>query len=458
MGEFERLATRLRQPFFSWYTVLWRGLEAHLAGDLDRMAECAEEVGRLAVLGGSRNATVLSTVQGAWPFIERGRAEAAMERLLTAFGDLPELAGDGGSLVRLFHGQPPNVAAAALPLLPQMLASLPVDKEWLPNLAAATGGLWERGTGDPVAKLLYDVLAPWAGLFFIDGIGAACLGSVELALAQLATLREEYDAAVGHFDRALDANTAIGAPLAVANTQRIKAAMLARRGGPEDDSARRSLLEEALVFYRGAGIAERVVELEALLEAGAPIRTEPVEAATGVFRRSGTFWTITWRGRTVTMPAVKGMADLAVLLARPDRETHVLDLVGVPAAHRSDLGEVIDAPARDAYRARLAELDERIAEAELIGDSGASEIAATEREFLLAELGAAYGLGGRARRAGDPAERARTTVTSRVRDAITRIDAELPELGRHLRASVRTGIYCVYSPETPTVWETRPTS
>ena len=59
---------------------------------------------------------------------------------------------------------------------------------------------------------------------------------------------------------------------------------------------------------------------------------------------------------------------------------------------------------------------------------------------------------------GDPAERARTTVTSRVRDAIARIDAELPELGRHLRASVRTGIYCVYAPETPTTWETRPTT
>ena len=49
-------------------------------------------------------------------------------------------------------------------------------------------------------------------------------------------------------------------------------------------------------------------------------------------------------------------------------------------------------------------------------------------------------------------------MTSRVRDAIGRIDAELPELGRHLRASVRTGTYCVYAPETPTTWETRPTT
>ncbi|MEO7351173.1 MAG: hypothetical protein ABIW17_04665, partial [Marmoricola sp.] len=81
IGEFERLATRLRQPFFSWYAVLWRGLEAHLVGDLAEMAACAEEVGRLGELGGSRNATVLSSVQAVWPVIERGLAEEAMARL-----------------------------------------------------------------------------------------------------------------------------------------------------------------------------------------------------------------------------------------------------------------------------------------------------------------------------------------------------------------------------------------
>jgi hypothetical protein len=282
---------------------------------------------------------------------------------------------------------------------------------------------------------------------------------VELALGQLATLRKEYDVAAGHFDRALVANTAIEAPLAVANTQRAYAAMLSRRGRAVEQGRRRSLLQDALAFYRRAAITERVAEVEAVLDSGAKSATEPPAVpATGTFRRSGTFWMVTWRGREATLPAVKGMVDLAVLLAQPDRETHVLDLVGAPTAARSDLGEVLDDTARDAYRARLAELDERLREAEATGDAAASESAATEREFLLAELGAAYGLGGRARRAGDPAERARTTVTSRIRDAIARIETELPELGRHLRASVRTGIYCVYAPETPTLWETHPTS
>ena len=171
----------MRQPFFSWYAVLWRGLEAHLAGDLDTMASCAAEVGRLAELGGSRNATVLSAVQGIWPLIERGQATEAMAQLVSAFGELPELAGDGGSLVRLFHGQPAEMRTAALPLLPEMLENLPVDKEWLPNLAGVVGGFWQQGIGGEPARLLYDVLTPWADLFLVDGIGAAFIGSVELA-------------------------------------------------------------------------------------------------------------------------------------------------------------------------------------------------------------------------------------------------------------------------------------
>jgi hypothetical protein len=155
------------------------------------------------------------------------------------------------------------------------------------------------------------------------------------------------------------------------------------------------------------------------------------------------------------------MADLARLLAQPDREVHVLDLVGAGSGavpRQGDLGEVLDDRARAAYRRRLADLDEQIADAEADGDADAAARATEERGFLVAELTGAYGLGGRPRRAGDPAERARTTVTSRIRDAVARIEKEHPELGRHLRASVRTGTFCSYSPERPVSWEVVPTS
>ena len=76
----------------------------------------------------------------------------------------------------------------------------------------------------------------------------------------------------------------------------------------------------------------------------------------------------------------------------------------------------------------------------------------SEREALLAELSATTGLGGRPRTAGSPAERMRKAVTYRIRHAISRVADVHPELGRHLRASVRTGTWCSYTPEHRVDW------
>jgi len=83
--------------------------------------------------------------------------------------------------------------------------------------------------------------------------------------------------------------------------------------------------------------------------------------------------------------------------------------------------------------------------------SSAARIAA-KRDALVEALTQAYGLGGRVRRTGSAAERARTAVTARIKDAIRRIGDVHPELGRHLTRSVRTGTFCVYDPDQPTRW------
>jgi hypothetical protein len=71
----------------------------------------------------------------------------------------------------------------------------------------------------------------------------------------------------------------------------------------------------------------------------------------------------------------------------------------------------------------------------------------TELDLLLDELRRAVGLGGRDRPHGSGAERARVNVARSLRRAISAIEASLPELGAHLRVSVRTGRYCAYQPE-----------
>ena len=73
--------------------------------------------------------------------------------------------------------------------------------------------------------------------------------------------------------------------------------------------------------------------------------------------------------------------------------------------------------------------------------------------MIESELAAAFGLAGRARRTGDDVERARKAVSNRIRDAIRRVEAQHPRLGRHLAASVKTGAWCAYRPEVPVRWQ-----
>lgn len=117
-----------------------------------------------------------------------------------------------------------------------------------------------------------------------------------------------------------------------------------------------------------------------------------------------------------------------------------------------DLGPVADDQARRAYRNRLRALDDDVETARTLNDIVALERAEQERDALVTALSRLYGLGGRPRRAGDPAERARTTVTSRIRDAIAHLATVDPALGRHLDNSIRTGRTCSYQPEMPVEW------
>lgn len=173
------------------------------------------------------------------------------------------------------------------------------------------------------------------------------------------------------------------------------------------------------------------------------------------FTLTGAIWTVTFAGRTVRLPASLGLRDLATLLARPGREVHSVELLEA-AVEQPDTGEVLDAPARRGYEARIVELQGELTEAEELGDRGRAEAARLELDLLVEQLAAARGLGGRPRRSGGTTERARTAVTWRIRSAITRIDAVHPDLGRHLRTAVRTGLWCSYRPERPVAWELRP--
>jgi hypothetical protein len=173
-----------------------------------------------------------------------------------------------------------------------------------------------------------------------------------------------------------------------------------------------------------------------------------------VFTLAGDLWEVVFAGRTATVRSSKGMADLGRLLASPGREIHCLELVGA-TTDESSTGAVIDATARRQYEERIRELQAEIDEADAAHDHARAERAQVEFDAIVDHLTSALGLGGRVRdAAGSTVERARSTVTQRLRTTIKRLASAHPELGRHLAASVRTGIYCSYQPEHPTGWRT----
>ncbi|CCG02250.1 hypothetical protein [Blastococcus saxobsidens] len=159
-----------------------------------------------------------------------------------------------------------------------------------------------------------------------------------------------------------------------------------------------------------------------------------------MFRLDGDVRTIAFAGRAVALRDLKGMRYLARLLAAPDREFHVLDLVGGEigevARSGADLGPVLDGQARAAYKRRLAEIDEDMDEATAVGDDVRLGLARADRDYLIRELAGAFGLGGRNRIAGSPSERTRASVTRSLRYALSRIAEHHPAMADHLERTV----------------------
>ena len=174
--EFGRLAERLGQPQYAWYVPLWRGVAAHLAGDLDTVARCADEVSAYAGPADSRNAHVLGVVHAAGPSSSAVRTPSSWPRSCGPSANGSSWRPTAATWSRAVPRQPPDLRARAVRHLPRVLAALPKDKEWLPNLHNASEGLLERDLRGEPAALLYAALAPYPDLFFVDGIGAGADG------------------------------------------------------------------------------------------------------------------------------------------------------------------------------------------------------------------------------------------------------------------------------------------
>jgi hypothetical protein len=177
----------------------------------------------------------------------------------------------------------------------------------------------------------------------------------------------------------------------------------------------------------------------------------PRSAARVSVRRQGLRWELTLGEWTAQVRDSRGMQYLAVLTANADQDILAATLVSglmsgdwdgnAPSAPQP----VLDDVARRHYRQRLSNLAEAIEDSQ--ADAQRRDALTRERDWLLHELAAGAGLGGRAKAFITNEERARVAVGKAIRRAIDHIGRIAPAIGNHLRQRVRTGRYCVYLPD-----------
>lgn len=415
-----------------------------------------------------------------WPLTElgtirlrRGNLDGAEEAFLAAHERAWEPQ-PGFALLRLAQGDVDAAAAMIHDALERPLG-MPF-KERPPFGALRRAPLLD--TQVEIASVADDDATARAAARELDSIAEtydspALLASAGLATGRVALIDDDVHAAVEHLEHAAAAWVEIGAPYEAAVARTVLGE--AHRRGGNDVCARLEWQTARAVFER-LGSRLWADRLEILLGDGdgptavgapAPVRGTP---SANVFRSDGNVRTVCFDGDTVLLSDLKGMRYLARMLGEPGREFHVLDLVAVEhgsaagdarvpdldgVTRGGDAGFVLDDEARAAYRRRLVEIDDDIAEATRMNDPERRALAEADREYLVAELARATGLGGRRRRAGSTSERARSSVTRTLRYALDRIAEHHPTLGAHLEQTVQTGTYCVYRPDprVPITWD-----
>jgi len=115
------------------------------------------------------------------------------------------------------------------------------------------------------AALLYNMLNPFAERLLTLAINVVCLGSIAHWLGLLAGTLRQWDAAVEHFEAAIETNARVGARPYLARSQHEYARMLIERNESGDKEKAQQLLTEAATTYRDLGMPTFLEDAEELL-------------------------------------------------------------------------------------------------------------------------------------------------------------------------------------------------
>jgi hypothetical protein len=325
------------------------------------------------------------------------------------------------------------------------LDDLPRSSSWL----AAMCGVIEAAAlldDKATAARAYELLLPYAHLPVIASLGVACFGVAQHPLGVASLCEGKVDRAVGHFRAAIDGNTALGHWPATTLSKARLCQTLAVRGDRADVEEAGRLFKES-----SADAAEQGMVLPAMTPPTKGLGRPPCAAVAACTRR-GLRWRVELGNRSVMVNDSVGIRHLATLMANPGVEVPAIDLTRMggsrssPAPPESIPQQLLDPEALRQFRSRLSLIREEIDEAEAVGNLERAAALRVDADWLVEELQAHTGLGGRARNFSDDRERARIAVGKAIRRALDRISSADAVVGDELRAATQTGMQCCYRP------------
>lgn len=479
-----RLAEELRQPYHLFYSTAFRAMRALLAGRFvegEQWLQQTRAYGQRAQIEAESELAYGIQMFTLWSLrgrrVELEKAWEHFERLIQQIPDLLSLQIARAELATAL-GQEGEARRIYLPLAEKNFVDL------TPNLSLLSSAMSLARVcvflGDVArAPVLYRLLQPYAECCIIIGPAIGCLGSVSLYLGLLATLLRRWEEARTHLEAAVQQNVRLGARPLVAHTRYEYARMLLTRGRAPHHPHARGLLEEALATTQELGmegLEEKIKTSQSALrpslapapatsdQAASSLLAPSLQPSASLFHYNDDRWTISYQGVTFHLKNVRGLRYIAHLLRNPQAEFHVLDLVSVGLDEGAEqMSKDLSAQSetavpphlRAAYKQRLEDLHQELEEAREFHDTERAARVQEELDRAAQQIATKMGLGRQDRNAAVRAERARVNVVKGIASALNKIAAHSPALELYLSKTLKTGLYCSYTPDPrlPVHWQ-----
>jgi DNA-binding SARP family transcriptional activator/tetratricopeptide (TPR) repeat protein len=214
-----RLAQELRLPAFQWYTPLWAGVDAMLAGRYDDAERLAAEAETTGLRAGDRNAELFATLVRFGVQAQRGAFdEVDIQFVEDKISHSPAGIAYRGGHAWIIAGRG-EIERARSELQAVMALPHAFDTNWLSLQAecAETSILLGEATH---AATLYERLTPYAGRPATAGRAVTNYGAIDRHLGSLAALLGRREDAIRHLENAIRVNDALGCAVWRAQAQR----------------------------------------------------------------------------------------------------------------------------------------------------------------------------------------------------------------------------------------------